>query len=461
MNTVFSRRRLLAVMAIAAVGPAWAAGSTAGELKAGIGRAVITPQGPIWMSGYASRTHPSEGVVHDLWAKALLIEDSGGSRVVLVTTDLIGLPHELAEEVAARLKAKHGLDRSQILLSVSHTHSGPVVWPNLSSMYFLGPAEHARVVEYGKKLADELVRSVDRAMADRAPAQVSVGHGSVGFAANRREPGKSGVRLGVNQGGPVDRDVPVLKVAAPDGKLRAVLFAYACHNTTLGGDWYQINGDYAGFAESELEKALPGATAMFAILCGGDQNPQPRGKIELARQHGKELAGEVRRVLAGELRPVRGPVRTAYEVTELQFAPHQRATFEKEATSTDKYKQARAKLMLAAYDTGRPVRALPYPVQAVRFGDDLTLLALAGEVTVEYSLRLKRELPKENLVVMGYANEVPCYIPSLAVLRGGGYEPVFSMIYYGQPGPFAENVEETVVAACRKVMRLATGNGSL
>ena len=81
----------------------------------------------------------------------------------------------------------------------------------------------------------------------------------------------------------------------------------------------------------------------------------------MARQHGKTLADEVRRVLGGELRPVRGPVRTAYEVTELQFARHERATFEKEAKSPDKYKQARAKLMLAAYDAGQPVRCCRIP----------------------------------------------------------------------------------------------------
>ncbi|MGA2258897.1 MAG: neutral/alkaline non-lysosomal ceramidase N-terminal domain-containing protein, partial [Thermoguttaceae bacterium] len=361
--------------------------------------------------------------------------------------------HELAEEIAARLKAKHGLDRSQVVINSSHTHSGPVVWPNLKSMYFLGPEDRDRLIQYSKELTDDIVHAVDVAIADRAPAQVSVGHGSVGFAANRREPTPKGMRLGVNQNGPMDHDVPVLTVAAPNGKLRAVLFAYACHNTTLGGDCYRINGDYAGFAQIELEKALPGATAMFAILCGGDQNPQPRGTVELAREHGKALADEVRRVLGGPLRPVRGPIQTAYEVTELVFAPHERATFEKEAAGADKFKQSRAKLMLAAYDAGRPVRALPYPVQAFRFGNDLTCLALAGEVTVEYGLRLKRELPRENLVVMGYANEVPCYIPSRAVLQGGGYEPVESMIYYGQPGPFAETVEETVIAAGHRVLK--------
>ena len=231
-----------------------------------------------------------------------------------------------------------------------------------------------------------------------------------------------------------------------------MLFAYACHNTTLGADNYRISGDYAGFAAEELEKQLPGTTAMFAMLCGGDQNPQPRGTIELTRQHGKALADEVRRVLGDELRPVRGPIRTAYTVKELKFAPHDRDNFVKEAAGTDKFKQRPARLMLAAYDAGRPIRSLAYPVQAVRFGDDLTLLALADEVTVEYGLRLKREFPKENLIVMGYSNEVCCYIPSLAVLRGGGYEPRESMIYYGLPGPFAEDVEETVIGACRKVI---------
>ena len=425
------------------------------ELRAGVGRANITPKEPIWLSGYAARKHPSEGVLQDIWAKALVLEDSGSGRVVLVTTDLVGIPHELSEELAARLKTKYGLERSQIVLNASHTHSGPVVWPNLSAMYFLSPTDKERVLQYNKRLTDDIVRAVDMAMADRAAATISIGHGSAGFAVNRRQTTKAGVQIGVNPAGPVDHDVPVLKIAAPDGKLRAVLFAYACHNTTLGADNYRVSGDYAGFAQAELEKALPGTTAMFAMLCGGDQNPQPRGTIELAEKHGKALADEVRRVLGGEMRGVHGPIRTAREVTELKFAPHDRETFIKEATSTDKFKQSRARLMLADYDAGRPMRSLPYPVIAVRFGDDLTLLALSGEVTVEYGLRLKREFPKENVIVMGYSNEVRCYIPSLAVLKGGGYEPVTSMIYYGLPGPFAEDVEETIIDACRKVLKAA------
>jgi hypothetical protein len=429
-------------------GHLWAA-----EFKAGISRAVITPQLPIWLSGYASRTNPATGVMHDLWAKALALQDESGGRAVIVTTDLIGLPRELSEEVARQVEKKHNLRRAQLLLSSSHTHSGPAVRPNLSVMFDWNADDTQRATHYSKKLTEDLVAVVGAALKNMAPARLFSGHGLATFAINRREQATSGVRIGLNPKGPVDHDVPVIKVAAPDGTLRAVLFGYACHNTTLGGDRYLINGDYAGFAQIELEKLHPEAAAMFVILSGGDQNPSPRGTVELAEQHGKSLAAAVDRVLAGELKPVGPPIRSAYQVVQLDFAPHQRAMFEEEAKGSHVFKQRRARLMLEAYDKGQPVRQAPYPVQAIRLNNDFTLLALGGEVVVDYALRVKREFAGENLMAAAYCNDVMCYIPSLRVLREGGYEVMDSMIYYGQPGPFAENVEETVFQAIHKVLR--------
>ncbi len=322
---------------------------------------------------------------------------------------------------------------------------------NLGVLYDFGEEDRRRVDAYGTLLVDRLVGVTGAALADLAPARLSVGHGSVGFAANRRQPTPEGVKIGTNPAGPVDHDVPVLEVTAEDGRLRAVLFGYACHNTTLGADFYRIGGDYAGYAQAKLEEAHPGATALFVMLCGGDQNPSPRGTLELARQHGHALAAEVDRVRASGLKPVAPPIRVAVETVPLAFAPHTRAKFEEEAKSTDVYRQRRAKLMLAAYDEGRPVRQAPYPVQAVRFGRGLTLVALGGEPVVDYALRLKRELPGENLVVAGYVHDVMCYVPSRRVLREGGYEAVDNTIYYGQPGPLAESVEDAIVAAVRRV----------
>jgi hypothetical protein len=156
---------------------------------------------------------------------------------------------------------------------------------------------------------------------------------------------------------------------------------------------------------------------------------------------------------------VRLQLRAAYRSIQLDFAPHTRETFADEIKQAEamkkydsKYRIRRANAMLVTHDQHRPIRQLSYPVQAIRLGHDFTILVLAGEVVVDYQLRAKREFPKTNLMVIGYANDVLSYIPSRRVLREGGYEVVESMIYYGLPGPYAESVEEKIFRAIRHVV---------
>jgi hypothetical protein len=414
------------------------------ELKAGVGRMVITPDTqPVYLAGYAARTVPSTGMIHHVWAKALAFEDASGGRAVLITADVLGLTREITAAVSERLYEKYGLERSQVFFNASHTHSGPMVWPNLTGCCPETPAELRHVVRQTRKITDNIAAAAEMAITNLAPARLSAGRGTAGFAVNRRK----------REVAPVDHDVPVLRVTAPDGTVRAVLFNYACHCTTLTGGNLMISGDYAGFAALELESAFPGATALFVQGCAGDQNPDPRGTEALARKYGGELADAVKAVLAGELKRVGGPLRAAFAETRLAFPPFDAEVYRAELLGQDVFRQRRARSMLEAYNSGNPVRSIPYPVQALRFGDDLTLLALSGEATVDYALRAKREYPGENLAVAGYCSETQCYIPSLRVLREGGYEANESMIYYGQPGPFTEGVEETVFGAIREAMQ--------
>lgn len=424
----------------------------AADFKAGVARIDITPQTPIWMSGYADRTHPSTGVVHPLWTKALAIEDNKGGRVVIVTTDLIGLPRTTTDLVSARVDKEYGLDRSRLLFNSSHTHTGPVVPPTLPTMFALSAADQQIAEDYSRKLAEDLFTAIGAALGRLAPAQISYGLGKAHFAVNRRESTPQGMRIGVNPAGPVDPDVPVIRVTSADGSLLAVLFGYACHNTTLTGQFYELSGDYAGFAQLDIERAHPGATAMFLMLCGGDQNPNPRSKLELAQQHGRTLAEEVDRVLQSTLTPVKVPIRAAFQNIELAFALHARESFQAELNDRKPARVRRAQAMLKAYDDRHPVRQTLYPIQAIRFGNALTILALGGEVVVDYSLRAKREYPG-NLTVAGYSNDVMSYIPSRRVLHEGGYEAVDSMAYYGQPGPYASDVEDRIFDGIHRVMK--------
>jgi hypothetical protein len=424
----------------------------AAGFRAGTARVKITPELPFWLIGYAARTHPATKVVQDIYAKALALDDGQGGRVVIVTTDVLGLPSELSQMIAERAEKQFGLKRSQLLMNSSHTHTGPALWPNLRVFFDFDAAETERAKQYALGFVDKVTAVIGDSLKDLSPARVDFGTGEAGFAINRRLAALQKLNPGKSFPAPVDHSVPVWRVTGLDGRIRALLFAYACHNTTLTGEFYVISGDYAGFAQAALEQAHPGANAMFLQLCGADQNPYPRSKLELAEAHGQELSDAVEKVLQMQMKELRPLIRTSFETTRITFAPTTRETFEAELKTGDVFHQRRAKLMLEAFDRGHPIHAIDYPVQAVRWDRGLTLLALAGEVVVDYDLRAKREYSGNDLVVAGYSNTVMSYIPSRRVLDEGGYEAVDSMTYYSQPGPYTDDVEETIFSAIHRVM---------
>jgi neutral ceramidase len=425
-------------------------------LKAGLGRAVITPDQPTWLSGYASRNKPSEGKLHDIWAKALALEDDKGNRIVIVTTDILGFSREVAENIAERAQKDHGLRREQLMLTSSHTHSAPIVRQNLIGAYALDPEQAERVHQFAQKLQDQTLKAIGAALRDLEPAKLSFGHGTGNFAKNRREPTPAGgMRIGINDSGPVDHDVPVLVIEAPNGKVRGILFGYACHNTTLTDKHYEISGDYAGFAQAALEQAHPGATAMFVMGCGADINPFPRTEIEHAKQHGVALAQAVGLVLRSDPKEVRGGFKTAFDRVLITFAtPPTREEFQARLSDKDVFKQRHAKRMLERYERdGKLASEYPYPIQIFQIGGDFTLIGLGGEVVTDYVLRLKRELGAQGLWVAGYTNEVMAYIPSARMFKEGGYEVVGSMIYYDHPTTWAPELEEKIINKTRELAK--------
>jgi hypothetical protein len=253
--------------------------------------------------------------------------------------------------------------------------------------------------------------------------------------------------------GPVDQTVPVLRVSGADGRLRGALFGLSCHPSALTPEFYVVSGDYAGIAQAALEKAHPGATALFMQLAGGDQTTYPRGKMELAEKYGGELSAEVDRILGARMKPVRAPLKTAMLTTELAFAPFSLEQFEEQTKDPDALLRKHAERMLKLYASGQPpLPRLPYTMQAIQFGKDLTVLAMNGEVVAEYSLRVKREYGAEGMIVAGYSNDRPCYIPSSRILKEGGYEARDAILMGSLPGPLDDQVEDTIFAAIRELM---------
>ena len=427
------------------------------EMRAGVARVKITPELPAWLSGFAARTRPADRVAQDLWAKAVAFDDGAGIRLVIVTADLIGFTREVTDEVAQRVAAQHGLARREVLFNASHTHSGPSVWPRLHVAPSSGPAVDQELRRYADALIPKLATLTSNALAHMQPVTLDFAIGQAGFATNRRVEHLARIRPGETFPAPIDHTVPVLRVRARDNSVLAVLFGYACHNTVLTAEFVEVSGDYAGHAQARLEQAYPGATALFMTLCAGDQRANPRSKRELAQQHGETLAAAVKQALQGNTQTLTGPLRTSYEVITLPFQMHTREVYEAESKSAEFFLARRGRLMLAALDAEKPVRSTPYPAQAFRFGNGPAWVALAGEVVVDYQLRLKREYGERNVVVAGYSNDLMGYIPSRRVQREGGYEAGDSLLYFCQPGWFTDEVEDLVLGVARRVL---TGVGA-
>jgi len=415
------------------------------EWLAGVASVKITPQKPVPLAGYAARTQPFESVDQDIDAKALVLDDQKGHRAVLVTIDLCILPQDVGQEVRRRIAETTKIDPSSILLNVAHSHSAPAVALKRDPTPGQVNPSQEGTIEYTHWLMDRLVEVSQSATSHMRPAKLSWGTGVTSFVMNRRQFTDRGVILGVNPRGLVDRSVPVLRVDGADGKPVAILFGYACHNTTMPAKRLAVSGDFEGYAKEYVQQHYPGAEAMFMIGCAGDANPYPRQEVTDATNHGEELGREVCRVLETKLQPVRGPLTCALVDAELPLQVPDRQSLETTVKSGSALNKMSAREMLVNLDAaGKLPEIYHAPVEAWQFGKDLTLIALPDEVVVQYVHRLEKAVGPLRLWISAYCQEVAGYIPSDNVLREGGYET--RGLYIGT-GWFAPGVEDALVKA--------------
>jgi neutral ceramidase len=412
----------------------------------------ITPDYAIRMVGYESRKTESEGIASRLKARALAIggdDDVEGGPAVLVAVDNCAVGSKVVEEVAARLNKQATLRRERFIVCSTHTHCAPALSSGLDFIFGdpLPPDQRSHVERYTRELTDAIEKAALMALAARAPASLAWGQGRVGFAANRRVL-KDGrwVNFGVNPNGPVDQSLPVLRAIDAAGKVKAVLFGYACHCTTLGGEFNKICAEWAGYACDVIEQQSPGATALAIIGCGADANPEPRRNLDDAKQHGIAAGREVERLVKSTLTPLPGRIQGRFRKIELPLEPLPGRAKLAEQTKQRGAAGFLARTLIERLDRGESLpTTVPYVVQTWCFGDDMAIVFLAGEVVVDYALRLKWEIDSDRIWVAAYSNDVPCDIPSKRVLNEGGYEADFSMIYYGHPSRLAPATEDLII----------------
>ena len=426
-------------------------------IQVGVAEVDITPDYPIRLSGYGSRRTESDGIIQQIWAKALAIGSDADDPVVLVTVENCGLPDELTEEVSDRIKEKTGISRAHFAACFTHTHSAPCL-TNAAPFLFssdIPPDQQKTIDRYTDQFKDWMEAVALEALANREPSHLNWSIGELSFAKNRR-----------TEGGPVDHSLPCMQITREDGTLRAIWASYACHCTTLAGTDNHICGDWAGFAQDALQEALPGVTALISIGCGADANPESRmmpmpdekeevfsTRLAYAKAHGESLSEEVQRLLKSDAKPLTSVPTGVFERVNLPFDTLPTREEWEARVAGGGHDAYHAQKHLERLQKGHPPQTeLSYPVQAWKFGEELAIVFLASEVVVDYSLRLKNELDADRLWVGAYSNAFPCYIPSERVLAEGGYEGGGAMLYFGPPTRFAPGVEQLVIDTVHRLL---------
>ena len=424
--------------------------------QVGFGRRVITPQNEVWLAGYGTK-RVAGSKIHDLWVKVMALKGPDGRRVVMVTTDHMGMSKTVYESIYSKVNQRFKIDRSEFMLTFSHNHNGPCLRDDLVDYYPSDDEQRKAVGEYTDWMENQVIDAISDALAIWQPAILFMGEGNCTFAINRREnplaevPGM--IEAGIPFKGVVDHYVPVLAVKSPKGKLLGILFGYACHPTSLNiASWC---GDYPGFAQFNLEDSHPGVDAMFFNTCGADQGPTNYKEIELCKINGKMLSEAVEKVLNNSMKLVSSGINTSFRFVDLAY--EEIVTREKLlpiANRDSSVSERWAKRMLNLIDQGTVFpTSYPYPVQAWQLGKELLLIGIGGEAVVDYSLLFKKEYG-QGTWVCGYTNDMAAYIPSRRVWEEGGYEGGSYLYEYGRPAwRWVGDIEDRITGAVYHVVK--------
>jgi len=374
-------------------------------LQAGTAKVDITPKKPVRMAGYGSRKGLSTGV-HDPLSARIVVFENNDKRLVLVSTDLIGFYDGTAEHTRKVILDEFQLEPSELFLSAIHTHAGPSLTINKEK-------GHPNNLEYTERLKVKLIEVIRKASSNMGPIYIGAGIGYSPVGMNRRElrfdsSGNSSIRLGCNPYGPTDKEVLVVKMTKPDGRLIATLFDYASHATCLGGKNYTISGDVLGLAEQFVEKIL-GEDVIAAAFAGASGNIDPWFRVLpafntepgwipepvlLGTMLGEEVVHvfrDIGKVSSG------GEIASAFVTLELPGKPRNETTIEKDYPPTS------------------------LNITAARVGD-IAFVGIGCEVLTEIGMAIKAASPYKHTFVISHCNGAAGYLPPEHLYIEGGYE---------------------------------------
>lgn len=434
---------------------AWSAAEAAEPpLRVGVGETIITPSEPTRMRGFA-RSQISTGVHDDLHARSLVVEGGNGDAAVLMTVALCGMSEDYLMQIRERIHAKTGIPAGNIVVSCTHTHSGPNVGSSHNTFNKEEVDASMAGLEYRKFLVDQCVASAVNAWERRVPGRIGIASATVfELGRNRRRLLYGGLHP--------DPEVAVIKVEDAKGKLLGVAFNYGCHPSAI--DWHNtlFTEDWPYYAIRGIKKRI-GGDLWVAFYQGAEGDIGVGYNAELSavgvdmpvrtyayiERKGNQMAEAVLAALGGietSASPVVRvavdrfdyPLRTEYPVSveqaereaaemkkrlaEIEGIPELRGTRRHDAARVEVF-QADQRLRTARrfFSEVKPPATRSLEQIALRIGD-AAFVTFPGELFSEIGLAIKERSPLEKTYVIGLTCGPGGYLPSAKEFLEGDYE---------------------------------------
>jgi hypothetical protein len=433
-----NRDRLAWILLVLVIGT-----SRAEPPKCGVGVVNITPEKGVPMAGYYSERF-ADGVHDDLYAKAIVIEDRG-AKAALVALDLITTSRWLIEESRKEIELVTGIPGSNVMISATHSHTGPIL-ARMSQRYDLQGGKNDAATKYMELLPRRIAESVRKAAESRTPTAVSFAAGrEENLTFNRRfhmtdgtvgwNPGKLNPKI-IRPAGPTDPAVPVVVFNTLDGKPFAAYVNFAMHLDTVGGT--QVSADYPYSLAKQLSAAKgDGMVTLFTIGTAGDLNhinvtsPTPQKGHAEASRIGTLLAANVLRSFE-QLQPLGdGPLRVSRRIVKLPLPPIASGEIEKAKAVVDRMKDKTKPPFLDQVNAfkvldvaGRLGQPWEVEVQVISLGSSIAWVSLPGEIFCDLGLAIKAGSPFRQTMVATLANGSIGYVPNRVAYPQGNYEVV-------------------------------------
>jgi hypothetical protein len=406
-----------------------------GQLRAGVGRAPITPAIGAWLVGFAGRAGGAQAVRDELYATALVLDD-GTTRIAILSCDMIAIHPQLIAQTRDLVHEQTGIPGDNLMICCTHTHSGPPGYASERSR----PVDRANAAYLPFRLAGAVRLAND----SLAPARVAHDTGQAAIGINRREViGAGQTILGNNPDGPIDHSAGVLRVDGASGIPLALMVNYACHPVILGPRSLVVSADFVGQARRIVESAT-GVPMLYVQGACGDINPLEGVREDDANvvRLGTMLASEVVRVWAGTRPNVDGATLAAFR-TEVELPIAELPGQARGAGAWNSAERLDTEFPWAA-DMGDHGARMEIQALAI---DDLALVSNASEPFVETGLATKAASPFARTFFAGFTNGCVGYVPAAGAYPHGGYEVLQAYIGYRLPAPIAPEAEQMAVRA--------------